>query len=259
MKIVEAARVALTVAAILISAKLASAQNQPIQDQPLGDAARQARAAKSSSPHATKVVTNEDVGPGPVSETDDPAKVVNKARRAWLADIPRTCREVSTNNSGPGSSVEGLREIAAADRAHIVATRRGGSDPGNSELIVIGKDLYSRTGTGPWRKDSAEGSPVPMPTFYNLPEALMSDYGSLKLVRRDIIAGSPTFLYETKFHPGGVAFRDRTIDFWIGANDNLLRKIDTLTKNTEPMSGGIEERETMTCTYGPPPEIKPPI
>jgi len=254
MKIGQAAGVPLTLVAVLISASLLSAQ-----DQPLGDAARQARAAKSSSPHATKVVTNEDVGPGPVSETDDPAQVVNKARRAWVADMPRTCREVSTNNSGPGSSVEGLREIAAADRTHIVVTRRGGSDPGNSELIVIGKDMYSRTGAGPWRKDSAEGSPIPMPKFYNLPEALMSDYGSLKLVRRDTIAGSPTFLYETKFHPGGVAFRDRTIDFWIGANDNLVRKIDTLTKNTEPSSGGIEERETMTCTYGPPPEIKPPI
>jgi hypothetical protein len=254
MKIEEAIGIALTVASILISAGLLSAQ-----DQPLGDAGRQARAAKSSSPHATKVVTNEDVGPGPVSETDAPALVVNKARRAWVADTPRTCREVSTNNSGPGSSVEGLREMAAPDRGHIVVTRRGGSDPGHSELIVIGKDLYSRTGTGPWRKDSAEGSPIPMPTFYNLPEALMSDYSSLKLVRRDTIAGSPTFLYETKFHPGGVAFRDRTIDFWIGANDNLVRKIDTLTKETAPTSGGIEERETMTCSYGQVPEIKPPI
>jgi hypothetical protein len=43
--------------------------------------------------------------------------------------------------------------------------------------------------------------------------------------------GSLLFLYETKFHPG-VAFRDTTIGFWVGANDNLLRKIVTLTKET---------------------------
>jgi hypothetical protein len=91
MKIGEVVRVALTVAAVLIFAMFA-----PAQDQPMGDVARQARSAKSQVPHASKVVTNEDLGPelGPVSETDDPAKVVNKARRAWLADMPRTCREV---------------------------------------------------------------------------------------------------------------------------------------------------------------------
>jgi hypothetical protein len=256
MKIGQVAGVPLTVAAVLISASLLSAQ-----DQPLGDAARQARAAKSSSPHATKVVTNDDVGPGPVSETDDPAQVVNKARRAWLADMPRTCREVSTNNSGPGSSAESLREIAAPDRGHIVVTRRAGTDPGRMELIVIGKDIFSRSGTGPWRKDSADGIPTGVPALNQPPEALMSDFarGDLKLVRRDNVEGSPTFLDETKFHPGGVAFRDRTIDFWIGASDNLLRRIDTLTKETAPNAGGIQDRETITCSYGSVPEIKPPI
>ena len=252
MRIAQTFRIACMVASLLISAR-----PSPAQDQSMGDAARQARAAKSEAPHSTKVVTNEDLGAdlGPVSETDDPSKVLNKARRAWMADMPRTCREVSTNNSGPGSSVEALREIAAADRAHIAATRRGGSDPGHSELIVIGKDMYSRTGTGAWRKDVVEGGT----SFYQLPADLTFEYGSLKLIRRDAVEGAPTFLYETKFHPGGMAFRDRTIDIWIGANDNLLRRLATVTKETEPMSGGIEERETMTCTYGRVPEIKPPI
>jgi hypothetical protein len=87
----------------------------------------------------------------------------------------------------------------------------------------------------------------------------MSDFasGDLKLVRRDNVEGSPTFLYETKFHPGGVAFRDRTIDFWIGANDNLLRRIDTLTKETSPGVGGIQDRETITCSYRSVPETNP--
>jgi len=89
----------------------------------------------------------------------------------------------------------------------------------------------------------------------------MGEYaaGELKLVRRDAIGDSPTFLYETKFHPGGVAFRDRTIDFWVGANDNLFRKIETLTKETAPFSGGVEVRYTVICSYGLVPEIKPPI
>jgi hypothetical protein len=256
MKSREAIHLALTVATVLISAVLLGAQ-----DAPMGDVARQVRSVKSQAPHANKVVTDEDLGPhlAPVAETDDPAQVVNSARRAWLADMPRSCHEISSNNSGPGSSVESLREIAAPDHTRIVIDRRGGPDPGHTELIVIGTDFYSRNGTGSWRKDSAAGTVTETPHW--LPEALMSQYaaGELNLVRRDVIGGAPTFLYETKYHPGGVAFQDRTIDFWIGANDNLLRKIDMLTKQTAPSAGGIEDRETITCTYGAIPEITPPI
>ncbi|MGA8500483.1 MAG: hypothetical protein WB683_02965 [Candidatus Sulfotelmatobacter sp.] len=256
MKKRDVANLAMMVAAILISPMLLSAQ-----DMPMGDVARQARAEKSQAPHANKVVTDEDLGPhlAPVAETDDPAQVVNRARRAWMTDMPRTCHELGSNNSGPGSSVESLREISAPDRTRIVVDRRGGSDPGHIELIAIGSDMYSRNGTGPWRKDSPVGSPAEISHW--LPEAMMGEYatGDLKLVRRDAIVGSPTFLYETKFHPGGVAFRDRTIDFWVGANDNLLRKIDTVTKETAPFGGGIEDRNTITCSYGSVREIKPPI
>ena len=258
MKIREAVQLALMVASLLISAKLLRAQ-----DAPMGDVARQARAEKAQAPHANKVVTDEDLGPhlAPVAETDDPAQVVNEARRAWIAGTPRTCRHEISNNSGPGSSAESLREIAGPDRTHLVVNRRGGMDPGRTELILIGDDMYSRTGTGSWRKDSAAAGSPTGTQFNWLPEALGGEYasGELKLVRRDTIAGSLTFLYETKFHPGGVAFQDRTIDFWIGANDNLLRKIEMLTKQTAPGMGGIEDRETITCSYGAIPEIKPPI
>lgn len=253
-----AANLAMTVAGILFSALLSSAQ-----DTPIGDVARQARTEKSQAPHASKVVTDEDLGPqsSPVAETDDPAQVVNKARRAWMAAAPPSCRNEVSNNSGPGSFAESLREAAGPDRMHLVVDRRGGMDPGRMELILIGDDMYSRTGAGPWRKNPAAGSPAGTSQLNWLPEPLAGEYasGELKLVRRDAIAGSPTFLYETKFHPGGVAFRDRTIDFWIGANDNLLRRIDMLTKETAPGLAGIQDRETITCSYGAVPEIKPPI
>jgi hypothetical protein len=72
----------------------------------------------------------------------------------------------------------------------MVADRRGGSDPGDSELIVIGSDIYSRTGTGPWRKDSAAGLLATIPHW--LPDALVGDYaaGELKLVCRDAAGSS---------------------------------------------------------------------
>ena len=173
MKIREAVGVALIVATVLISARLLSAQ-----DTPMGDVARQARAEKSQAPHANKVVTNEDFGPQltPVSETDDPAQVVNKARRAWIADMPRTCREFSSNNSGPGSSVESSREIAGPDQMRMVIDRRGGLSPGHIELVVIGSDSYIRNGTGPWRKNSAAEGRAATPHW--LIESLMGEYAT---------------------------------------------------------------------------------
>jgi len=254
-KIRGAVQLILIVAGVLVSAGTLWAQ-----DTPIGDVARQVRAEKAQAPHAKKAVTDEDFGPqlAPVSETDDPAQVFKKAKRAWMTDMPRTCREYSNNSSGPGLSNESLREMAAPDQIRIVGDRRGGSDPGHNELIVIGSDMYSRIGAGPWRKDSAAGL-AGLPHW--VPEPLVDDYatGELKLVRRDAAGGVPAFLYETKFHPGGVAFRDRTIDFWVGANDNLLRKIESLTKETGPSSGGVEDRYSITCSYGPIPAIKPPI
>jgi hypothetical protein len=255
MKIRGAAHVALTVAGVVMSAGILLGQ-----ETPMGDVARQARAEKSQAPHAKKAVTDEDFGPqlSPVSETDDPAQVVNKARRAWMTDMPRTCREFSSTNSGSGSSNESLREMAAPDHTRIVVDRRSGSDPGRSELILIGSDIYSRNGTAPWRKDSAAGL-AGLQQW--LPEGLLSEYatGELKLIRRDAAGGAPAFLYESKLHPGGVAFRDTTIDFWVGTNDNLLRKIESVTKETGPSGGGVEVRYTVICSYGLVPEIKPPI
>ena len=254
MKIREAVHVALMIAGVISSGSLFA------QDEPIGDVARQARAEKAQAAHAKKTVTDEDLGPqlAPVFETDDPAQVVNKARRAWMTDMPRSCHEFSSSSSGPGSSNESSREMAGPNQIRIVGNRRGGSDSGHNELIVIGSDLYSRNGTGPWRKDSAAGLGA-MPHW--LPEALAGDYatGELKLVRREAAGGVPAFLYETKLHPGGVAFRDTTTDFWVGANDNLLRKIDTVTKETGPSGGGVQVRYTVTCSYGLVLEIKPPI
>ena len=257
MKIGKAVRVAWMVAALLSSAKLGCAQ-----DEPMGDAARKARSEKSQASHASKVVTDDDLGPQltPVSETDDPGQVLKRAERAWLTDMPRTCRESASNNSGPGSSSETLREIAAPDRGHIEITQRGGMDPGRTELITIGNDMYSRKGTGAWRKDSAEGNPYGPVMLNRLPEELTSDWGSgLKLIRRDTVGGALTFQYEVKFHPGGVDTRNRTIDFWVGAKDNLLRKLETVNTELPPIVGGATFRNTMTCSYGPVPEVKPPI
>jgi hypothetical protein len=256
MKIRETVRIASMLAAILIFASVSAAQ-----DVPLGDVARAAHAEKSQAPHANKVVTNEDFGPHlePVHENEDPADAVNKARAVVLADTAHICRREITNSNGPGSSAEFVTEIAG-DRAHMLINRVGGPGPRRDEVIWIGNDGYSRRDNGAWEKNPSQGT-FPA-AIGGVPEDLQMGYGSgeqLKLVRRETIDGSPTFLYETKFHPVGVSNDDRTIDIWIGADDHLPRKVQMIDVETASHPTRLIDSETTTWSYGSVPEIKPPI
>jgi hypothetical protein len=92
----------------------------------------------------------------------------------------------------------------------------------------------------------------------------ISAYDSgLKLVRRETIEGSLTFLYVNEYHPGGVNIRNTTDDIWMGANDHRIRRAQMLFTETHSIMAnrtamGIR-RYTVTCSYGPVPEIKPPL
>lgn len=241
-------------AVILLVTSLSSAQ-----DQSIGDVARQSRAEKSQTQHAAKVVTDEDIGPkvGPIAESDDPANVVNKAAQAFAADMSHTCRHEVSNNSGPGSSAETITELAGPDRAHLINNQRGLANT-HTEIIIIGQELYSRSGNGPWVKDTANAAPSPN----QVPESLMAHYssGEIRLVRRDTVGGAIVLVYETEHHPGGVSNRNRTINFWIGIKDGLLRRVEMVTSEaTASFIAPTVDRDVTTCTYGPIPEIKPPM
>jgi len=136
-----------------------------------------------------------------------------------------------------------------------MVTNGHGGPAGDSETIVIGNDIYDRFGTRPWQKDTYNlHAEIP---FAGL-SAIVYDSG-LKLVRREMIGGSITFVYENKYHPGGVSIRKTTDDIWIGANDHRLLKVQTLFTETPPFTGSTIERYTVTCAFGPVPEITPPI
>jgi hypothetical protein len=255
MKISDAVCATSVVAIFLTASRFCSAQ-----DKPLDDVAREARAQKSEAHHANKVVTNDDLSSdrGPVQEGDDPVTVVREAWRAFLADAGHTCHGELTNNSGPGSVETSLIEARGQDRIHMVVNGHGGP-AGDSEVIVIGNDKYGRFGTRPWQK-YATYVPGEIP-FARLSEIVHDS--RLKLVHRETIDGSLTFVYENKYHPGGVNIRNTTDDIWIGANDHRLLKAQMLFTETPPFTRSNESsavtRYTVTCSYGPVPEIKPPI
>jgi hypothetical protein len=270
MRIGNGIRVASMVTALAIFAGVSAAQDTS-QSTSLGEIARKARAQNADAPRAGKVITNDDFGPHlePVRDDEDPADAVNKAHAALLADTAHVCREEITNNSGPGSTIESVREVAGSNRFHIVTDRQGGPNPGHDEFIVIGSDAYYRNSAGPWQKTEQGKFPAPIGGTGG-PEAIWKTYSpgtpaqgpwgtSLSLVRKETAHGVSSFFYEEKFHPGGVSVRTQTDDVWVGANDHLPRKAETLLIESAPGTAPIIQRDTMTCSYGPVPEIKPPM
>ena len=230
------------------------------QDKPLGDVAREARAQKSQSPQAKKVVTDEDfkpAPPAPVAATDSPAGVVNKARDLLLHDTAHVCRRQTVNNSGPGWADDRLTEAAAPNRYHIVTTQLR-SNPGRYEAIIIGEDVYARKGNEPWQRVERYQAQLQRSAGALIPDVLMFGYmgGELKLAGSEIVDGTPAFRYEYKVHAGDM---DRTIDIWVGANDNLPRKTHMLTVTAVFNSQPIRWTEDATCSYGVRVMIEPPM
>lgn len=241
---------------ILLTGTLSSAQ-----DQPLGDVARAARAQKASSPHAAKVLTNDDFHPKtePVAATETPLDVVNKSRVALLHDVSHSCRRETSGNSGPGWAEVRVMEAAGPDRAHILIDQSRPS-PLRNEYIMVETDVYHRSGNAAWEKMPADQAKAlgSLLSDAQLPDVLKFGYSGadLKLVGPQTMDGSPVFLYEYDVRAGDM---DRKIEIWVGANDHLPVRTHMLTVTKSWGTGPVTWQETTTCSYGAAVNIERPM
>jgi hypothetical protein len=195
-----------------------------------------------------QVLTDDDSGPAAVSVKDNPDDVVNNAAWSLVADTAHSCMWEGID---PSYRTETLMEAAGRpESVHWSRSVRSGNPPPPNEVIVIGTDQYHRDSDGPWQKDAEDGIRYVVLTnqismgFWL--EALKKD---LKLIRRDVIDGSPTFKYEALIHPDGVITRDSIVDIWIGIKDGLPRKY-LRRPLQKPLAPQLIERDTFTCSYG---------
>jgi hypothetical protein len=242
-------------AALLFLTVLGSANSLAAQDEPLGDVAREARARKSQAQKPAKIITNDEMegrAGQPVSASDDPLTVVNRARTALLRDRLHVCRRETAGNSGPGWMDSRLIEVSGPDRKHILVN----NDPkqGRSEYIIVAERVYFRSGNGPWERSWEkrgwdESKLAQLLESMELPEVLKFGFGAgdLKLIRTESVDGAPAFLYQYSVHAGDM---DRTISIWIGANDGLPRKTDMTTVTRSYGSAAVSWREAASCSYG---------
>lgn len=254
----------LSIAPILVSGILLCAQEP---EKPLGDVAREARGQKSNPSKSAKVLTNDDLSSDnsgesgePITATDDPLAVVNKARDALLRDHAHRCSRQTAGNSGPrpGWTDNRMVEVAGPDRIHITSDQTN-PEPSHGEAIYIGKDGYRRTGNGPWERiPPAELAMVGLIQGVLLPDVLKFGYksGDLRFLRQEDANGTPALLYRYSTQAGDM---ERTIDIWVGIKDNRPRKTEMYTVTRSSVTAPISWRETTSCTYGLSITIEPPI
>jgi hypothetical protein len=259
----KSSHIALTAAAILtMAANLYSEELPGAQEKPLGDVAREARAQKSDSPRASKVVTNEEASPGrqtqPIANAENPVDVVNRARVALYLDPAHTCVRQAAGNSGPGWRESRITQVSYGDRMHMTVDSTNPVQ-GSGEWIVIGRDLYRKAGAGPWEKiQPGHEALTNALKAAQIPDVLMFRYnnGDMKFMREEPIEGSPTFLYEYSLTAGDMR---RTIRIWVGKQDHLPRRAEMHTITTSWGSAPVIWDVTDMCSFGAVTKIESPI
>lgn len=218
------------------------------QDKPLGDAAREAREAHSRSPHATKTLSSEGSEVKAIKASDDPVDVLARARAALLQDVSHRCREESSGNSGPAPGWADVKvfEIAGSDRKHVVVDQlRPKAD--HNEWILLGQDGYRQTGNGPWER--LDASAIALVAQLWAPDVFQFAFhqGDLKLAGREVIDGVAAFQYQFAFHSSDF---DRTINIWVGIDDNLPRRTEMRSVTRSWGSTPVVWQQKTYCTYG---------
>lgn len=221
------------------------------QERPLGDVARESRANKSRK--ATKVFTDEEMAPKPLTPSDDPIKVITNAALGLSHNKNHRCRKEAEGNSGPGWSDVTTIEVAGSDRMHVTVEASRPKVERN-EMILVGDDLFVRTNNGPWRKTIPAALGLSQGRVL-IPDPLNFSFqpGDLKYMGREVIDGVPTILYVDVIHAYDL---ERTIKIWVGVDDGLPLRTEMQT--AEP-SSGIKWHQTYSCSYGAQANIEAPI
>ncbi|HLZ43694.1 MAG TPA: hypothetical protein VKQ11_22190 [Candidatus Sulfotelmatobacter sp.] len=235
---------------------LALAPSAYSQEPSLGDVARSSRTHRSTSPPPAKVFSNEESGPSEIKDGEAPLDVFTRAALGLLHDASHRCQAESSGNSGPGWRKANTVEVVGSDRTHFVM--QDGSD--RWEWIVVGGDYYLKLSGSSWQKMSAAEATAsgrnPVPGVL-LPQEMEFRFepGELKLVRNEVVAGVPVVFYRYTTHSSDF---DRSVNYWIGKQDSLPRRIDMRTETRSWGIAPIVWQESISCTYGIEIKIEPP-
>ena len=118
-------------------------------------------------------------------------------------------------------------EFAAADRTHTTWTN---GPTGNSELITIGDQRYSRSNNGNWTAGSLPGLAQRQAMEKRMREVMASAFKDVQYIGTDTINSVPchAYTYTMELDISGQKW-NVTGKAWIGASDGLPHQIDSET------------------------------
>lgn len=177
----------------------------------------------------------------------DPKADVIAASKKFL-DLPQFTAKMN-GQAATGTMTMSL-EYQAPDRFHMT-----GTDPAShnqTEMIMIGKDMYMQAG-GQWRKmPNALGSSMPNLRQY-FDEKGLSTLQDVKYDGDDTVEGRPmhVYSYHNSQTNANMPFPFNS-KIWVGSNDGLPHKIEVTYEQSQLKS------MTITYDFDKPVDIKPP-
>jgi hypothetical protein len=197
-----------------------------------------------------------------IKPNDEPATVVTKAELALTQDFRHRCQTENSGNSGPGTHVLVLFEVAAPYQFRIATEEKTDGQPTQRrEIIMIKDEAYLREGDQTWQKSpewagyfrKLTGGP-PMVASSGLDRW---EGTGLKFAGQDVIDGEPTLRYDATIddHVGMV----KTIKYWIGVYDGLPHKTEEALTTKVWGSAPIRSHTETRCTFSGHVAISSPI
>lgn len=198
-----------------------------------------------------------------IKPNDEPASVVTKAELALAQDFRHRCQTETSTNSGPGTHLLVLFEVAAPYRFRIATEEKTTGDPTQRrEIIMINDEAYLREGDQTWQK-SPEWAGYFRKSTGGPPMGVSSGVGyrwkgtGLKFASRDMIDGEPTLRYDATIddHIEMV----KAIKYWIGVHDGLPHKTEEAVTTKVWGSAPIQSHTETRCTFSAHVAISRPI
>ena len=141
---------------------------------------------------------------------------LTKIFKGWAS--VKSFRAKMTLTGPPTGTTEMNLQVVTPDRFHLTSQQM--------EIILIGTTVYLKLGNT-WQK-------VPLPQGIDLslanPKTFESQIGAssdVKLVGTEVLNGTPTIVYQYTADIKGPPAQKITSKVWVGATDNLPRKIES--------------------------------
>lgn len=181
----------------------------------------------ASNPTPTKTVAPTPTQPPPPTSTPTPvpptvaptsANPLDALRKVFTGwGSVKSFRARFTRTSGT-TTTDGTLEVVLPDHFHFISKQ--------SEVIIIGKTIYLKTGTQ-WQKVALnQGFDFSFADVKKLQEEL-GVATEVKLIGADVLDGAPMLVYQYTTTIKGPPAITTTSKVWVAVSDNLPRKSET--------------------------------